>query len=385
MNASWNYPTRVRFGEGRASEVPDICKERGIERPLVVTDPGLAGMTMVTGLVEDCRAAGLGVGLFSEVDPNPTGANVDAGLTVMKEGEHDGVVAVGGGSALDAAKAIALMKGQARPLFDFVDEGDNWTRVDESGVVETIALPTTAGTGSEVGRSSVIIDEGDQTKKIIFHPLMLPSVAVCDPKLTVSLPPHLTAATGIDALSHNLEALCAGGYHPMADGIAVEGIRLVYDWLPFAYSEPDNLEARGQMLAASLMGATAFQKGLGAMHALAHPLGARLKAHHGLLNAIVMPYVLRFNEQAIAARLERVARALSLDHFGPSAVIDWVLSLREELGVPQTLEAVGMTEEKVDEIAALAAVDPAGGGNPIPLNEENCAQLLRASLEGDLG
>ena len=295
--ANWNYPTSVKVGAGRASELPQWCASLGMKRPLLVTDPGLAALPMTVKLLDSCRSAGLDAGLFHAIKGNPTGKNVDDGVAAFKAGGHDGVIAFGGGSALDAAKAIALMAGQDRPLWDFEDVGDNHLRVNVAGMAPVVAIPTTAGTGSEVGRASVITDEREHVKRIIFHAKMLPAVVILDPELTVGLPPKITAATGMDALSHSLEAYCSPFYHPMAVGIAVEGIRLVKDYLPRACENGSDLEARLQMLVASSMGATAFQRGLGAMHALAHPLGALYDAHHGLLNAILMPYVLRANPE----------------------------------------------------------------------------------------
>ena len=299
LSSNWNYPNCIRAGAGRISELAAACRDLKVGTPLLVTDRELAELPMIKSALELCTKAGLKVGLFSGIHSNPNGEQVDEGVAIYRQGKHDGVIAFGGGSALDAGKAIALMSGQRRPLWNFEDVGDNWTRVIESGVAPVVAVPTTAGTGSEVGRASVIIDTAHHVKKIIFHPKMLPSVVILDPRLTTGLPPHITAATGMDALAHNLEALCARGYHPMADGIAMEGIRLVHQFLPKAVEVGDDLEARMQMLCASTMGATAFQKGLGGMHALAHPLGALYNAHHGLLNAVLMPYVLKANRQAI--------------------------------------------------------------------------------------
>jgi alcohol dehydrogenase class IV len=306
-NANWNYPTAIRFGVGRIAELPDACRSLGIERPLLVTDPALAEMAMVK---EACAATG--AGLFSTIHPNPTGADVDAGLKAYREGRHDGVIAFGGGSALDVGKVIAFMSGQSRPLWDFEDREDWWTRADAAGIAPIIAVPTTAGTGSEVGRAGVIHDEEAGLKKIIFHPKMLPAIVILDPALTVGLPPKVTAATGMDALSHCIEAACAPGFHPFADGIAAEGVRLIHGWLVRAVEDGTDLDARGNMLAAAAMGATAFQKGLGATHALSHPIGALRGTHHGLTNAVLMPYVLAFNREAIEERLARLAAYIGL-------------------------------------------------------------------------
>ncbi len=384
QHGKWNYPTTVHFGAGIVSSLPELCRGRGIGRPLVVTDEGLAETEMVHELVRHLSGSGLRPGLFSDVQGNPVGKNVDDGTAVLKEGEHDGVVAIGGGSALDVGKAIALMAGQDRPLWDFEDVGDNWLRVNEAGVLDTIAIATTAGTGSEVGRSSVITNEAETRKIIIFHPKMMPAVALCDPELTISLPKHLTAATGMDAMSHSLEAYCATGFHPMADGIATEGIRLVRKSLKTATFEPDNLEARADMLAASLMGATAFQKGLGGMHALSHPIGTHLHKHHGLINAVMMPYVLAYNKGVIEERIERLAAAIGLPDVSFTGFLRWVLDLRKELGIVHTAAELDMTEDHIDLFSSMAEQDPAGFGNPIKLTKARYQELYRAALSGTL-
>lgn len=384
LRGNWHYPTRVWFGAGRIQELPAACAELGMQRPLLVTDPGLAALPMISDTLKTCREAGLPCELFSEVQGNPVLDNVEAGLAVYRAGNHDGVIAFGGGSAMDAAKAIALMVGQSRPLWDFEDREDWWTRADPDGIAPIVAVPTTAGTGSEVGRAGVITDPHDHTKKVIFHPKMLPAIVIADPALTVGLPPTVTAATGMDALSHNLEAFLSPVYHPMADGIAVEGIRLVHRWLKIAYEDGGNLEARAQMLVASSMGATAFQKGLGAMHSLSHPCGAVLDTHHGLTNAVVMPYVLAFNAPAVEEKLTRLARLLDLPGEGFAAVQRWVLELREQLSIPHTLAELGVTEGHVPRLAAMAVVDPTAGTNPVPLTVENLSGLYQQAIQGEL-
>jgi len=385
LSANWNYPTAIRFGIGRISELPDACKQLGMTRPLLVTDPGLAALPFIAQAKQDCDAAGLTCEIFSQVQGNPVGANVEAGVSVLRAGGHDGVIAFGGGSALDAGKAIALMWKQTRPLFDFEDQGDWWTRVDVNGMAPVVAVPTTSGTGSEVGRASVITDESNHTKKIIFHANMLPAIVISDPQLTAGLPAHLTAAVGMDALSHNLEAFCSPGHHPMADGIALEGMRLVRDWLPKACGDGSDLEARAHMQVASTMGATAFQKGLGAMHSLSHPCGAVLNTHHGLTNAVVMPYVLAFNKTVIEDRMETLARYLGFPNPGFNAIQEWVLSLREVIGIPHTLAELKVTDKHAHELAPMAAVDPTAATNPITLTPENCEQLFINAIHGKLG
>jgi len=384
LKGNWNYPTQMIFGPGRIKNLAQACKTLGMARPLLVTDPGLAGLPMVKDAIAANEAEGLPTGLFDAVKPNPIGHNVDEGVAAYKAGGHDGVIAFGGGSGLDCAKAVALMVGQTRPLWDFEDKGDNWKRVDPAGVAPIVAVPTTAGTGSEVGRASVIVDEATHTKKIIFHPKMLPSTVISDPELTVGLPPHITAATGMDALAHCLEAYCAPGYHPMAEGVAVEGMRLVKDWLPAAVKDGKNLAARAHMLAAASMGATAFQKGLGAIHSLSHPVGALYDTHHGLTNAVFMPYVLAFNRPAIEDKMGRLAAYLELKNASFSGFLDWVLALREELKIPAKLDGLGVGGERIDEIAEAAAEDPTAPTNPIPVGAPEMRKMFEMALEGRL-
>ena len=384
MAGNWNYPAAIRFGAGRIVELPEACRELGMARPLLVTDPGLAALAPVQRSLEVCRDAGLGCSLFSEVRGNPVEANVNAGVRAFSEGGHDGVIALGGGSALDAGKAIAFMAGQRRPIWDFEDREDWWTRADESGIAPVVAVPTTSGTGSEVGRASVITDERDHTKKIIFHPRMQPARVILDPEVTVGLPGPLTAAVGMDALSHSLEAFCSPVFHPLAQGIAVEGIKLVHDWLPKVCEDGSDLSARAHMQVASTMGATAFQKGLGAMHSLSHPCGAMLDTHHGLTNAVVMPYVLVFNRETVEERLGALARYLGLPRPGFAAVLDWVLALRERIGIPHTLRDIGVGEEHVERLAPMAEKDPSSATNPVPLTTENLDRLYRRAIAGEL-
>ena len=384
LTGNWNYPTSIRFGAGRIAELPDACRSLGMRRPLLVTDPGLAALPMIARTVEICRQAGLPCAVFADVQPNPVERNVTDGVAAWRAGGHDGVIAFGGGSALDAAKAIALMVGQSRPLWDFEDREDWYTRVDVAGMAPVVAVPTTAGTGSEVGRASVITDLADHTKKIIFHPRMLPAIVIEDPELTLGLPAHVTAATGMDALSHCLEAWCAPSWHPLADGIAAEGMRLVRRWLPAAVRDGKNLEARSNMLIASSMGATAFQKGLGAMHSLSHPCGANLGTHHGLTNAVVMPYVLAWNRRAIEDRMVRLAAYLGLRQASFDAFLDWVLELREEIGIPHTLAAIGVGEEHAAPFAPQALADPSTGGNPLPMTEGDFRDLYLNCIRGVL-
>ena len=385
LSGNWNYPTQMIFGAGTISRLGEVCKHLLMTKPLLVTDEGLAGSSIVATALEITQKDGLETGLFTAVKGNPTGQNVDDGVHAYREGGHDGVIAFGGGSGIDAAKAIALMVGQDRPLWDFEDVGDNWTRVNVNGMAPVVAVPTTAGTGSEVGRASVITDEESHEKKIIFHANMLPAVVIADPELTIGLPAYLTAATGIDAFVHCFEAYCALGYHPMAEGIALEGMRLIKEFLPRAYKDGTDIEARSHMLVASSMGATAFQKGLGAVHALAHPLGAVYDKHHGLLNAIILPYVMLRNKNAIEPRMELLARVLDLSgNNGFDAVLAWVLYLRRELSIPKNLAAIEISLDRAAEIAQMAFNDPSAGGNPVSLEIEDYEELFRNTATGDL-
>jgi alcohol dehydrogenase class IV len=384
LTGNWNYPTLIRFGAGRIRELPDACRTLGISRPLIVTDPGLAKLPIIADAVRVLSEAGVPNAVFSEIQGNPVEPNVTQGVAAFRKGSHDGVVAFGGGSALDVGKAIALMVGQTRPIFDFEDREDWYTRVNVAGMAPVVAVPTTAGTGSEVGRSSVITDPKDHTKKIIFHARMMPGLVIEDPQLTVGLPPSVTAATGMDALSHCIEAYCAPFYHPMAEGIAVEGMRLIKEWLPVAVRDGGNLEARSHMLIASSMGATAFQKGLGAMHSLSHPCGANLNTHHGLTNAVVMPYVLTWNRKAIDSKMARLAAYLGLADQSFDGVLEWVLELRRTIGIPNTLAELGVREEHAAAFAPQAFADLCTGANPVPMEIPHFERLYMNCIRGEM-
>ena len=379
--ANWNYPTAVRFGAGRIAELPDALKIAGIKKPLLVTDAGLVNLPVTQATIKLLKDAGIAVGVFADVKPNPISANVNAGVEVLRKGGHDGVIAFGGGSGLDVGKVIAFMAGQTRPMWDFEDIGDWWTRADPKGIFPIIAVPTTAGTGSEVGRAGVITDETTHTKKVIFHPLMMPKVVIVDPELTVGMPAFITVGTGFDALAHCLEAYCAPGYHPLAYGIAVEGIRLVLENLPKVVANPNDIEARGNMMSAAAMGATAFQKGLGAIHALSHPVGALYDTHHGMTNAVFMPYVLVVNRDAIEARIARLAAYCGLS---PTfeAFLHAVTALRQKLNVPHTLKDLKVDDLKRDLIGDMAIVDPTAGGNPVALSKLLALEIFDRAMEG---
>jgi alcohol dehydrogenase class IV len=384
LTNTWRYPTEIRFGVGRIAELAEACTALGIARPLMVTDPGLARLPMVTDALAANQAAGLPTALFSDIKGNPVGRNVEAGVRALRDGRHDGVIAIGGGSALDAGKAIGFAAGQARPWVDYAVDGPAAEQADPTTVPPIVAIATTAGTGSEVGRAAVIVDEASETKKILIHPTLLPRIVIADPALTVGLPPSITAATGMDALAHCLEAYCTLEFHPMSTGIALEGMRLVKDWLPVAYRDGTDLEARAHMLAAASLGATAFQKGLGAIHALSHPVGAVYDTHHGLTNAVFMPYVLAFNRPAIEDRICRLAAYLELPAASFAAVMDWVLALRHDLDVPHKLAELGVPDGRIGDLARMAALDPCAPENPVPLDVPALRRLLDDAWAGRL-
>ncbi len=385
IRADWSYPTNIRFGAGRISELPDACLSLGIDRPLLVTDASLAELPMLRDTADACEQTGLGVKIFSDIKSNPIEKNVSDGVSALKTGDHDGVIAFGGGSVLDVGKVIAFLSGQTRPIWDFEDIGDQWSRADPDGILPIIAIPTTAGTGSEVGRAGVIGDQRTHTKKIIFHPKMMPALVISDPVLTVGLPANLTAWTGMDALAHCLEAYCAPSFHPMADGIALEGMRLIKRFLQQAVINSSDIEARSGMLAAAAMGATAFQKGLGGIHALSHPVGALYDTHHGLTNAVFMPYVMVFNRRVIEDSMQHLATHLELPKPSFDAVLDWILNLRAEFNIPHTIQDIGVDDSRFDQLAALAVKDPTAAGNPVELSEADCRRLYENSYSGRLG
>ncbi|MEP6018192.1 MAG: iron-containing alcohol dehydrogenase [Paracoccaceae bacterium] len=377
--ANWSYPTAIRFGAGRIKEIADACTATGIRNPLLVTDRGLAGLPITQGTLDLLNDAGLGRAIFSEVDPNPNELNLAAGVNAFKAGGHDGVIAFGGGSGLDLGKVIAFMAGQTRPVWDFEDIGDWWTRADADAIFPNIAVPTTAGTGSEVGRASVLTNSVTHEKKIIFHPKVLPSIVIADPELTVGMPPAITAGTGMDAFAHCLEAFCSPHYHPMSQGIALEGLRLVKENLPRAFADPNDQDARAHMMSAAMMGATAFQKGLGAIHALSHPIGAIYNTHHGTTNAVVMQAVLDFNRPVIEDQMRQAAAYLSVEG-GFNGMRDLVGTLNDGLGIPVSLAAMGVTDPDIDAILKGALKDPSCGGNPVELTEANTRSLIETLL-----
>lgn len=366
VSANWSYPTAIRFGAGRISELADACHSTGIKRPLLVTDRGLSALPITQNALDLLDDAGLGRALFSEVDPNPSEVNLESGVKVYQEGDHDGVIAFGGGSGLDLGKLIAFMAKQTRPVWDYEDIDDWWSRADPDAIAPIIAVPTTAGTGSEVGRAGVLTNSQTHVKKIIFHPQIMPSVVICDPELTVGMPDIITIGTGMDAFIHCLEAYSSPFYHPMSQGIALEGMRLAWENLPKVVADGGDLEARGHMMSAAFMGATAFQKGLGAMHALSHPVGAVYNTHHGMTNAVVMPYVLQFNRPAIERRMSAVSAYLGIGG-GFDEFYEEVLLLRFNLGVPAKLGELGVNRGGIDKLAAMAVEDPSASGNPVEL------------------
>jgi len=375
LNANWSYPTAIRFGAGRISEIADACFVAGIKKPLLVTDRGLAGMEITQKTLNLLDDAGLGRAIFADVDPNPNEKNAAAGVAAYKAGNHDGVVAFGGGSGLDLGKVVAFLAGQSRPIWDFEDIDDWWTRANSDVIAPIVAVPTTAGTGSEVGRASVITNSITQQKKIIFHPKFLPTVVICDPELTVGMPKFITAGTGLDAFAHCVEAYCSPHYHPMSQGMALEGMRLVKEYLPRAYSDGTDLEARSHMMSAAAMGATAFQKGLGAIHALSHPIGAIYHTHHGTTNAVCMPAVLQFNKPAIKDTLAEAANYLGISG-GFVGFCKFVDELNDSLAIPKSLADLGIENPDIDRIVSGALIDPSTGGNPIKMTEENTRKLI---------
>ncbi|WP_280540825.1 iron-containing alcohol dehydrogenase [Chromohalobacter sp. 11-W] len=379
LTGNWTYPTAIRFGAGRIKELPEACAEAGITRPLLVTDRGLAELPITVAALDILETSGLGRGLFAEVDPNPNERNLTAGVEAFRAGAHDGVIAFGGGSGLDLGKMVAFMSGQTRPVWDFEDIGDWWTRADAEAIAPIVAVPTTAGTGSEVGRASVITNAETHEKKIIFHPRVLPRVVLCDPELTVGMPRAITAGTGLDAFAHCVEAFSSPHYHPMSQGIALEGMRLVKEYLPRAYADGTDLEARAHMMSAAMMGSTAFQKGLGAIHAMSHPIGAVFNTHHGTTNAVCMPAVLEFNADCIRERFDMAAAYLGIDG-GFDGFRAFVQALNDQLGIPRTLSKIGADPERIDDLAAMAIQDPSCGGNPVALTVEDLKALFRQCM-----
>jgi len=384
MKSNWNYPTTVWTGEGRSADLPEACLISKIKNPLFVTDKDLVTLPMTIKTINNLKKVFKDICVFSNFSGNPFGKNITEGVELYNKHKCDGVIAFGGGSALDVGKGIAFMCGQTRSLWDFEDVGDYWKRADESKISPIIAIPTTAGTGSETGRASAIINEETGVKKIIFHPKFMPTVVILDPVLTIDLPPRITAATGMDALAHNLEAFCAPGFHPMADGIALEGIRLIKNSLSIAVKDGKNIKARTEMLAAASMGSTAFQKGLGAIHSLSHPVNAQFNVHHGLSNAIFMPYVLTFNKKEISERIVSICDYLGLEKSFDS-FLQWVMDLRKEFNIPHKLSDI-VDEEKIDldKLSEMAFNDPSTGGNPKKLTKEDMKIMYQHSISGEL-
>ena len=380
LTSNWSYPTTIWFGAGRIAELAAACHQAGIKKPLLVTDKGLADLPITQNALASLAGAGVEAALFAEVDPNPTEINMEAGLQAYKAGQHDGVIAFGGGSGLDLGKVVAFMAGQTRPVWDFEDIGDWWTRANADVIAPIIAVPTTAGTGSEVGRASVITNSQTAEKKIIFHPKILPTVVICDPQLTVGMPDFITAGTGMDAFAHCLEAFSSPHYHPMSQGIALEGMRLVKENLTAVYNNPDDITGRAHMMSAAMMGATAFQKGLGAIHALSHPIGAIYHTHHGTTNAVVMQAVMRFNSSMIESRCAGAARYLGIEG-GFDGFYDFVGGLVQQLNIPKNLTDLGLADvgdADLERIVAAALTDPSAGGNPREMTAANTRALLES-------
>ena len=378
---NWNYPTSIWFGEKRINEIQKACESLNIKKPLIVTDPGILKTNIVEKINQSLNSK---ANIFSDVQSNPTGNNVEQGVLYFNANSNDGVIAVGGGSGMDVGKGIAFMAKQNRPLWDFEDIGDYWTRANSEVIKPIIAVPTTAGTGSETGRAGVYTNEKTHEKKIIFHPKMLPSVVILDPELTVALPKSLTAFTGMDALAHCLEAYCSNYFHPLSQGIALEGMYMIKQYLIKAYEDGTNLEARGNMLAASSMGSIAFQKGLGAIHSLSHPVGAMYNTHHGLTNAVFMPYVLKKNRKAIEEKIIALSKYLNLKETSFDGFMKWILDLREKLLIPHTLNELINDNSKFEQMSVMAKDDPSTGGNPIKLESADFLDLYINSYNGNL-
>ncbi len=377
--ANWSYPTAISFGAGRIAELPEACAQAGVTRPLLVTDRGLAALPITAQALDILEAAGLGRALFADVDPNPNDQNLAGGIAAYEDGDHDGVIAFGGGSGLDLGKMVAFMAGQTRPVWDFEDVGDNWARADASKIAPIVAVPTTAGTGSEVGRASVLTNSQTHAKKIIFHPQVLPKVVICDPELTIGMPQAITAGTGLDAFAHAVEAFSSPHYHPMSQGIALETMRLVIDNLPLAYADATNIAARANMMSAAAMGATAFQKGLGAIHAMSHPIGAVFNTHHGTTNAVCMPAVLDLNAPAIRDRFDRAAPYLGIEH-GYEGFRAFVQEFNDRFAIPRTLSELGVDPARIPDLVTMALDDPSCGGNPVPLTRANLTDLFTSTM-----
>lgn len=382
-NTNWNYPTPIRFGIDRVKELSLFIDELKISNPLIVTDPQFREVAQFKGIIDSLNNSNKNYSIFSEIKGNPTGTNIRDGVDVFLKNKNDGVIAIGGGSSLDAGKAVAFMSKQKENIWYFEDIGDNWTKAIIDNLPKVIAIPTTAGTGSETGRASLIVDEETYTKKIIFHPTMLPDLVILDPSLTISLPKHLTAATGMDALAHCLEAYCSNNFHPMAHGIALEGIKIIKENLVTAYNDPGNIEARAKMLVSSMMGSTAFQKGLGAIHSLSHPINAVNDVHHGLSNAIFMPYVVKFNQSQIEERIFFLSKYIDLENQSFDGFLQWILDLRKQLAIPHTLKDLNINFD-FDKLSKMALVDPSTSTNPLDLNEDDMKALYISSYEGNL-
>ena len=376
---NWSYPTKIRFGAGRIEELGDACSDIGIDKPLLVTDRALSRLPIARRVLDILEAQGFGNSLFADVDPNPNDNNLQKGVQKFKDDGYNGIITLGGGSATDLGKLIAFMAYQTRSVWDFEDIGDNWTRASSASISPIIAVPTTAGTGSEVGRASVILRSKDQVKKIIFHPKLMPSEVICDPELTVGMPKDITVGTGMDAFAHCLEAFSSPLYHPMCQGIALEGMRLVTKHLPCVVQDANNLESRAHMMSAAAMGAVAFQKGLGAIHAISHPVGALYNTHHGMTNAVVIPPVLALNRCAIEEKIAAAAAYLGI-RGGFNGFYDFIVEFRKTLGVPEKLRGLGVGRDKIEKMTEMALADPSGQGNPVPLNRENVIDLFEACI-----
>ena len=381
---SWTYPTNIHFGCGLSSNLAHYCEEAEFHRPMIITDQKLIENSIITPCIDSLCNSKISFNIFTDFEENPTDKSVMEGLTVFQKNKNDGLVAIGGGSAIDLAKSVAFMDGQSQPIFNFEDRFDWWKKANKEKIRRVIAIPTTAGTGSEVGRAAVIKDTQDLKKKIIFHPQMMPFIAILDAKLTIGMPAHLTAATGVDALVHNLEALCSTRYHPIADGVAIEGLRLIKNNIEKAFQNGNDLNARCAMLVGSTMGAIAFQKGLGGVHALSHPIGSLFNSHHGLTNAVLLPYVIEYNLPEIHEPLSLVSKYLNLNSEKPKAIISWLLKLRDSLQIPHKLSSLGVNSTHIPALTKMALNDQAAATNPRILNETAITSIYKSSINGIL-
>ena len=377
----YNFPTTIRFGAEASNELPDYLQKNNLLKPLIVTDPVVVQLDFFKKIIASLQKKNISAEIFHDIHKNPVKSDVYKGTDVYDATDRDSIVGIGGGVALDVARAICLRINHREDLFKYDDliGGDVFVTND---VPHFVTIPTTAGTGSEVGRSAIIADDITHQKKILFSPKLLAKIVFADPLLTMDLPPFVTAATGMDALTHNMEAYLAKMHHPMCEGIALEGIYLISQSLERAVNKPD-LESRSNMLIASLMGAVAFQKGLGVVHSLAHPLSALLDTHHGLANAVNIPYGMEFNIAGCEEKFKRIALTLGLKKQTGEAVVDYLFDLNSKINIPHKLSEIGVKPEHIETLADLAIADFAYPNNPKPVSREDFRELYLKALRGE--